>query len=203
MKHLALVLLFALLFMGAASAQRRFQVGVRTGLSATHYTFSRVRIGEMSFSPGPVKAGYGAGFVLRLNFARRLDLQSEINYSFINYSFRAQGAATRNVALRSARFEIPLQLGIRFGPVRLFGGAQFRVADSERSSVPKLLTVKFNHNVGIMGGAGLHISRFFIDFRISGYARSHIRDTFISDGASQRVKIGHDIVYGASLGFFL
>ena len=45
MKHLFPLLLCALLLTGAASAQRRFQVGVRGGVTTTSYTFSRVEIG--------------------------------------------------------------------------------------------------------------------------------------------------------------
>ena len=172
MKHLFPLLLCALLLTGAASAQRRFQVGVRGGVTTTSYTFSRVEIGENRFRPGPAKAGYQAGFVLRFNLTRRLHLQSELNFAFVNYSIRAEGSRTRSVSLRSERFEIPLQLGLQFGPLRLFGGAQFRVADSERDSAPKLLKVNFNDDVGIMGGVGFNIRKFFFDFRLSGYARS-------------------------------
>lgn len=114
-----------------------------------------MEIGENRFRPGPAKAGYQAGFVLRFNLTRRLHLQSELNFAFVNYSIRAEGSRARSVSLRSERFEIPLLLGLQFGPLRLFGGAQFRVADSERDSAPKLLKVNFNDDVGIMGGVGL------------------------------------------------
>ena len=86
--------------------------------------------------------------------------------------------------------------------LRLFGGAQFRVADSERDSAPKLLKVNFNDDVGIMGGVGFNIRKFFFDFRLSGYARSHVWNTFVSDGVSQRVRIPRNLVYGGSVGFF-
>ena len=61
------------------------------------------------------------------------------------------------------------------------------MADSERDSAPKLLKVNFNDDVGIMGGVGFNIRKFFFDFRLSGYARSHVWNTFVSDGVSQRV----------------
>ena len=97
---------------------------------------------------------------------------------------------------------VPLQLGLQFGPLRLFGGAQFRVADSERDSAPKLLKVNFNDDVGIMGGVGFNIRKFFFDFRLSRYARSHVWNTFVSDGVSQRVRVPRNLVYGGSVGFF-
>lgn len=96
MKHLFPLLLCALLLTGTASAQRRFQVGVRGGVTTTSYTFSRVEIGENRFRPGPAKAGYQAGFVLRFNLTRRLHLQSELNFAFVNYSIRAEGSRARS-----------------------------------------------------------------------------------------------------------
>ena len=63
------------------------------------------------------------------------------------------------IALRTERFEIPVQLGFQFGVLRLFGGALFRVTESERSSVPQLLKVRFNNgDVGVMGLSLIHIS---------------------------------------------
>ena len=76
------------------------------------------------------------------------------------------------------------------------------MADSERDSAPKLLKVNFNDDVGIMGGVGFNIRKFFFDFRLSGYARSLVWNTFVSDGVSQRVRIPRNLVYGGSVGFF-
>ena len=55
---------------------------------------------------------------------------------------------------------------------------------------------------GIMGGVGFNIRKFFFDFRLSGYARSHVWNTFVSDGVSQRVRVPRNLVYGGSVGFF-
>lgn len=149
MKHLVFTLLAALVFSGAATAQR-LMVGVRGGVNFADYSFVPTRI-----------------------------------------------------ALRTERFEIPVQLGFQFGVLRLFGGALFRVTESERSSVPQLLKVRFNNgDVGVMGGLGFNVRKFFIDFRVSGYPRSRVWHDFTSEGIARRVKVPHDIVYGGSLGFF-
>ena len=71
------------------------------------------------------------------------------------------------------------------------------------SSAPQLLRVRFNNgDIGVMGGLGFNVRKFFIDFRISGYPRSRVWHDFTSDGVSRRVKVPHDIVYGGSVGFF-
>ena len=202
MKHLVTTLLAALLVSGAASAQR-LMVGVRGGVNFTDYSFVPTRIGDTRFSPGSPRAGYDVGFVLRLNLSKHIHLQSELDYAFVNYSVRAENTVNRRLTLRTERFEIPVQLGFRFGVLRLFGGALFRITDSERSSAPQLLRIRFNNgDVGVMGGLGFNIRKFFIDFRISGYPRSRVWHDFTSDGVSRRVKVPHDIVYGGSVGFF-
>ena len=205
MKHLVFTLLAALLVSGAASAQR-LMVGVRGGVNFADYSFVPTRIGDTRFTPGAVRAGYDVGFVLRLNLSKHLHLQSELDYAFVNYSVRAENAGnagSRRLTLRTERFEIPVQLGFQFGVLRLFGGALFRVTDSEHSSSPQLLRIGFNNgDVGIMGGLGFNVRKFFIDFRISGYPRSRVWHDFTSDGISRRVKVPHDIVYGGSVGFF-
>ena len=180
MKHLVFTLLAALVFSGAASAQR-LMVGVRGGVNFADYSFVPTRIGDTRF----------------------LHLQSELNYAFVNYNVLAENSGSRRIALRTERFEIPVQLGFQFGVLRLFGGALFRVTESERSSVPQLLKVRFNNgDVGVMGGLGFNVRKFFIDFRISGYPRSRVWHDFTSEGIARRVKVPHDIVYGGSLGFF-
>lgn len=202
MKHVFFILLFALGVTSAVSAQR-LMVGVRGGVNVADYSFVPTTIGNVHFSSGSLRAGYDVGLVVRLNLSKHLHLQSELDYSFVNYDIRSQGAARRSITLRTERLQIPVQLGFQFGVLRLFGGAQFRVSDSERSNAPRILKVGFNNNdVGVMGGIGLNIRKFFIDFRVSGYPRSRVWHNFTSGGVTQRVKAPHDIVYGGSVGFF-
>lgn len=202
MKQFFICLSCALLVTGAAAAQRRFKAGVRAGINTTSYTFSRLGAGGTEFSPGQAKAGYEAGFVLRYDITRHLLVQTELDFSFVNYAYRLRGATDRNISMRTERFDIPLLLGLRLGPVRLFGGARFPVSESGHSSVPRLLEVDYSRKVGITGGVGFDIRRFFFDFRISGYGRSHVWDTFTTDGVAYRVKVPRNIVYGGSIGFF-
>lgn len=202
MKHLVITLICALFLSSAASAQR-LRFGIRGGVNFTDYKFQPMTIDNTRFSPGPARAGYDAGVVLRLNITRHLHLQSEFNYTFVNYQMRTLGMGMRDITLKSERFQIPVELGFQFGILRLFGGMTFRAAQSDRSSAPNLLKVRFNNSdISIMGGVGLNISKFFIDFRIQGYPRSHVWQTFTSNGVAARVKVAHDILYGGSLGFF-
>lgn len=202
MRKFILTLACILVVAGPASAQR-VQVGLRGGINISDYRFAPTTIGDIHFAPGPARAGYTFGLALRLNLTKHFHLQSELNYASVNYEVRASGSLWNNIKLHTERLEIPIQLGLQFGVVRLFGGVLFRVTDSGRSSAPKWLKVGFNNDdIGLTGGLGLNIRKFFIDFRISGYPRSHIWQTFTSGGSTQRVAVDHDIVYGGSLGFF-
>lgn len=202
MKRLLFTLLAALLAAGTASA-RRLDVGIRGGVNFADYSFTPTRIGDVRFSPGDVRVGYDAGFVLRLNLARFLHIQSELDYSFVNYSVRAQGPAPSRISLRVERFEIPVQLGLQLGILRLYGGLQFRIGETQRSSSPNLLRVGFNDSdIALQGGAGLKIHSFFLDFRLTGYPGARVWHDFTSRGVTQRVKVPRELTYGVSMGFF-
>ncbi len=202
MKQMFSLLAVLLLLGGTASAQR-LMVGVRGGVNFTDYSFGQIRIGDVRFSPGSSRAGYEAGLVVRLNLTKHLHLQSELNYVFANYDVQAVDTRQRTVVLRTERLQIPVELGFQFGVLRIFGGVQFRIAQMQHSSAPTLLTVGFNDSdVALLGGLGIHVRKFFLDFRISGYPRGHVWQTFSSNQVSRRVKVPHDIVYGGSLGFF-
>lgn len=202
MRQFVILLCAALFVCGAASAQR-LQFGLRGGISTVDHSFGRVRIGDLSVTPGKAQIGYDVGIVLRLNITKHLHLQSELNYAFTDYAFRVSGLHTRDVKMRTERLELPVELGFQFGIFRLFGGAQFRLTQSDRSTASKMLKVRFNDDdIAVMGGVGLNIKKFFIDFRVSGYPRSHVWNTFVVDGHTQRVKVSRNIVYGGSIGFF-
>lgn len=202
MKHLLFTLLALLAVCGTTRAQR-LQVGLRGGANLTDYHFATVEIGGNRFSPGPTRAGFGAGLVVRLNLTKHLHLQSELGYEFVNYAVRANTSRLRDIRIRTERLEVPVQLGLKFGALRLFGGVAFRLTESERSSAPELLRVHFDRDaLAVMGGIGLNIRHFFLDLRVQGYPRSRVWNTFVSGGEERRVRIARDIVYGANMGFF-
>lgn len=196
------LLLLALGISGAVSA-RVLTFGVRGGVNFTDCSFKSLTVGDTRFSPGSVRAGFDTGFVLRLNLARHLHLQSELDYTFANYEVLAGRAADNRISIRNERLEIPVLLGLRFGAFRLFGGVRFRVTDSSRSNNQQLLRVKFDSGKSdLVGGIGFDIRKFFLDFRVSGISWDKTRYGFSSGGATRRVEVSRDIVYGASLGFF-
>ena len=203
MKKILLSLLAAALC--SVCYAQRFRVGVRAGVDIVDYSSPRVGFAGGSVVHGSNRAGFETALVGRLNITRHLHLQTEFEFSRTGYAFRydyAEGRSRRNINVHANRIEIPLQIGINAGPIRLFGGAAFRVAHSEKSSAPSLLKVKFNDsNVGITGGAGVNFHKFFIDARITGYPRSKIYNTFTSDRETHRVAVKRHIRWSVSAGF--
>ncbi len=203
MKKLSALLIFLLVLNIPEASARRVRIGIRGGINLSDYRFDRLQIGDTWFVPGNARTGYEAGAVLRIDLSRRIHLQGELDYAIVNYDVLAINTARRVVSLRNGRLEIPVQAGLQFGPLRFFGGPLFRVSHTGRSSAAEVLRIGFNdRNVGIMGGMGLNIGRFFIDFRVSGYPRSRVWQTFFSGASVRRVRVPHDIVYGGSVGFF-
>ena len=206
MKQLVLSFATLALLLTAAlpASAARLQFGARGGINTTSFRFNAVTIDGTRFTPGPARIGYEAGFVVRLNLSHHFHLQSEINYDFVNYRINAvREESAREVRLHSERLELPVQLGFQFGPVRLFGGAAFRLNSVDRSSRPKLLQIDHNgERVAWMGGIGLNVRHFFLDLRVQGYPGTKRYNNFISNGIQRRVRMNHDLIWGGSLGFF-
>ncbi|MBQ3260974.1 MAG: PorT family protein [Alistipes sp.] len=203
MKRLFITLVLLLAAVTASHA-RRFQVGVRVGVNAIDYSLPIVSFTDGYLVGGNTKVGFETALMARLNITRHLHLQTEFEFSRSGYQLRyVSPAFERIVKLHANRVEIPLMLGVNIGPVRLFAGTFFRIAHSEKSSAPRLAEVRFNNSdVGIMGGIGINIRKFFVEARISGYPKSSVSNTIISDNVGQRVRVGRNIRYSLSTGFF-
>lgn len=203
MKRLFITLTL-LLAMVATSHAQRLQVGVRVGVNATDFSLPKVLFDGGYVVGGNTKVGFETALMARLNITRHLHLQTEFEYSRTGYQLRyVSPTFEQRIKVHANRIEIPLMAGVTIGPIRLFGGPFFRIAHSEKSSAPLLAKLHFNDSdVGIMGGVGANIRKFFVEARISGYPKSSIRSSVEVDGYRQRVKVGRNIRYSLSTGFF-
>lgn len=188
----------------STTSAQRFQVGVRAGANAADLSLPKVSFEEGYIAGGNTKVGFETALMARLNITRHLHLQTEFEYSRTGYQLRYVSPTFEQlIKVHANRIEIPLMAGVMLGPVRLFGGAFFRIAHSEKSSAPSLARVRFNDSdIGIMGGVGINIRRFFVEARISGYPKSAVRCSVESNGYRQSVKVGRNIRYSLSTGLF-
>lgn len=204
MKKIFTMILLALAAVGAASAQR-LQVGVYGGVNTVDYGFRPVEIDGMTFSPGDRKFGYDAGLRLRLHLSKWLDLQTGLNYGMVDYEYlaRTQSSPLRKCTIETERLEMPVELGIRIGFVRLFGGGMFRLAAGSHSSNARFLTVDYNDSdVALTGGIGIGVKKFFLDCRVTGYPGSATRNTLQYNCVKRDIAVDRHLVYGLSMGFF-
>ncbi len=203
MKRLVTTIIILLAMVTATYAQR-FQVGIRVGANAADLSLPKVSFEDGYVVGGNTKVGFETALMARLNITRHLHLQTEFEYSRSGYQLRyVSPIFEQTIKIHANRVEIPLMLGVTIGPIRLFGGTFFRVAHSEKSDAPQLAKIKFNDSdIGIMGGLGLNIRKFFVEARISGYPKSSIKNSVESDGYRQSVKVGRHIRYSLSAGFF-
>lgn len=202
MKRLTVIIIL-LAATAVSSPAQIFRVGVRAGANISDYSFSDFTFNGVAISHGKPKAGFETALVARLTIITMLHVQAEFEYSRTGYGFTyvGDGEPGRSIKVHANRMEIPLELGVNIGPVRLFTGVAFRVAHNEKSNAPSLLKVEFNgSNTGIMGGVGLNIRRLFIDARITGYPRSSGKNTFIIDGDRRRVSVGRNLRWSLSAG---
>ncbi len=198
------ITLVILLAMSVSSFAQRFQVGVRIGVNAADFSLPNVAFEDGYVIGGNTKVGFETSLMARLNITRHLHLQTEFEFSRSGYQLRyVSPVFEQKIKLHANRVEIPLMLGVHIGPMRLFGGAFFRIAHSEKSDAPQLAKIKFNDSdIGIMGGLGLNIRKFFVEMRISGYPKSYVTSVVESKGESRHARVGRNIRYSLSTGFF-
>lgn len=191
----------ALATAASASAQRRFQVGVRAGANIAAYRLPTLASSDGVLHNGRSKAGFEASLLARLAITRHLNIQTEFEYDRVNYAFRlSHGYGVRDITINANRIEIPLLLGLNLGPVRLFGGPSFRISHNEKSSTPAMLQIKFNDSkVALTGGLGLNIKRFFIEGRLTGYPGGSTNIVRIGD-KSQSARLKQNLKWSMSAG---
>lgn len=172
MKRLFFTLLLSAALCSVSFAQR-FRVGLRTGVNIADFSLPATSSDNGVLTTGRSKAGFEASLAARLAITKHINIQTEFEYDRVNYAFHLSGTSgIRDITVNTNRIEIPLLLGLDFGPVRLFGGASFRISHNEKSSAPSLFGIKFDDSkVALTGGAGLNIRRFFLEGRITGYPK--------------------------------
>ena len=203
MKTFCATILLLVAVVAPAFAQQ-FDVGIRAGANLADFSLPKVSFEEGSLSGGDLRVGFETALVARFTILRHLYMQTEFEYGHTRYQLRYESRQPlRLVTLQANRVELPLMLGLRFGPVAIFGGTFLRIAHNEKSSDPTLAKVQFNDSeVGVMGGLGVNIRKFFIEARVTGYPKTSVTAIVESNGISQKVDVGRNIRYSLSAGIF-
>lgn len=196
--------LIALAVAATPAFAQSFQAGIRVGANISDFSLPQIPFGDSSVTGGTPIVGFETALMARINILKHLYMQAEFEFS--RPSFRLQYTSSgynRVVKLYANRIELPLILGVKIGPMNLFGGTFLRIVHNEHSSAPKLAKIEFNDSeVGLMGGLGFNIRNFFIEGRVTGYPKRSVTTIVESNGIRQKVGVGRNIRYSLSTGIF-
>lgn len=203
MRKLLLLFLGAAFGLTAADAQL-LHVGLRAGVNLSDIAVSRFSLDDATVSSGSVKCGYQAAFMMRANLTRHLNLQAELEYSCAVNSYDIyRGSYVRSTNIQLRRLSLPIELGLQFGAVRLFGGASFALGDWTANSHAAVLSADYDlPDVSIVGGVGVHFKRLFLEARVQSLAKSAQYDLYRIGNKMRSVKVKRNMLWSFSAGFF-
>jgi opacity protein-like surface antigen len=177
MKKLFVLLIAAFIALPAIS---QVKFGLKVGASTTSITMDdakEITTGNTSYIIGKAEsAGYGfhGGVFLRANISK-LYIQPEVlfatrsnNYTFQNVSTLADSATVKQAF---NKLDIPVMIGVKFGPVRINAGpvGSVKITAKELIDNPDLKATYAAMTFGYQAGVGLDLmKKLTIDLRYEG-----------------------------------
>lgn len=194
----------ALLLVGLTSSQAQIlKLGVIGGANTNSLEFSPVVIGDAVVSQNPESQyGFQLGAVLRLSLPDFLQIQAELIYKESNSRMMVENTRLVDTYMSFKTFEVPVMIGFNIKNFRVFAGPVYRLSsDVEFNQTYNTMSATFKNNIGIQGGVGLDLGKFFIDARYSKFADA---PTFNLDvnGSSAIVKTSNKASWALNAGFF-
>lgn len=174
-------LLFAVCFLAFQNLQAQFKMGVRGGLSTMDVVPGQLIITnsedakELGLSVSEANYGIHMGFFMQAKIGKFF-IQPEVlfNSNTVNYNIQDfKGGNTIDI-IKSESFQqldLPLMMGMKYGPLRLQGGP---VAHVHLNSSSELFDIegygqKFDEMTwGYQAGIGLDIWKLMIDLKYEG-----------------------------------
>ena len=204
MKRILLIWLATMLACWASDAQL-LRFGARVGLNTGAYDFDEVRIGSYTIAPASDRsAGYQVGVLMRLSVPHFIYVQPELDLTLRDYCFAlhrpSRAAEYKN--LRTARIELPVMVGFKIGPARIFGGPLWRI-DAHQfykgdGEVP--IEIRFNDNdIAGMAGAAFDIEGLFVEMRYVRYLKQTHSEVLLNDQTA-RLVVNNDNLLQISFG---
>jgi hypothetical protein len=173
-----LVLLLAVFIALPAMSQLNF--GIKAGLNTTSVTMEDLKTitsGSTTYTVEKLKgANYGihAGVFLRLNVSK-LYIQPEVLFSTRTNEYTVDNGSTAIDSLVKQKFnklDIPVMIGLKFGPLRINGGPSASLLINSPSDLikdPDFKTMYANMSFGYQAGIGLDLlKKITIDLRYEG-----------------------------------
>ncbi len=168
-----IILLVSALFLLSLSAEAQIKWGLRGGLSSYNVNEEISKGNGISVAIDNADYGYHLGLFGRIKFGKHIYLQPEavFNSNTVNLTIKdiTQVGVFRE---KYQNLDIPLMLGLKFGPLRLEGGpaGHVRIASkSELNNNGGPYEHRFNDfTLGYQTGIGLEVWKILVDLRYEG-----------------------------------
>lgn len=175
------LLFFSCFLLWGMQVQAQLRIGIRAGVSTTDLHPSELQIfdtgGAQRLNLALKDARYGvfAGVVIRAQIHKFI-LQPEVifNSNRVDYAVQDLQDSSLTSLIKSEKYQyldIPVLLGVKFGPLRLQAGPVGHVYINSSSELTDIegYDEKFDQfTFGWQGGLGLDIWKFMIDVRYEG-----------------------------------
>jgi Outer membrane protein beta-barrel domain len=170
-----LILLFVLASVKGNKTFAQFSLGIRGGVNFSQLkTDNTQSVGANLQQSLDTKTGYVGGVYARIG--SKLFLQPELIFSAKGGSVNIlKNGTSQTVAIDYTNFDVPLLVGIKFGPIRINAGpmASFTVSssglDEELKKVSSNLGESFKKaSYGYQAGGGVDLGSLSVDLRYEG-----------------------------------
>lgn len=181
------------------------KLGIMGGANRHTLEFNSVSFGSTTISEHPAdQYGYQLGAVLRISLPDFIQIQTELIYQETSSRLYVNnGKYTTNTSMSMNSFEVPIMIGFNIKAFRVFAGPVFRLSSSMDFSQKynSISASVDDDNIGLQGGFGFDIGKFFIDARYSSYSEATKID-FNVNGDKGTVKSTKDGSWQLNLGLF-
>lgn len=182
MKKLLVILLAVSIALPAIS---QINFGIKAGVSTTSVTMDDIKTvtsGSTSYAVQKIEGanyGFHGGVFLRLAISK-LYLQPEVLFSTRTNDYNVTNVQTTTITEVSQKFnklDVPVMIGLKFGPVRLNAGPAASLlirSPKELIDNPDFKSMYANMTVGYQAGVGLDIlKKLTIDLRYEGSLKKY------------------------------
>ncbi len=170
-------LMFFLLFCGILLQQAQSQIswGPRVGLSTTTLDPETLTVSNVSLAIMEANYGFHLGLFFRAKLSDRVFLQPEVLFNSNSVDFKvndlSSGIVDKILAEKYRNLDIPLMIGLKYGPIRLQAGpvGHVYIASSSELGTVGGYEKRFNDlNFGYQAGLGLDIWKILFDVKYEG-----------------------------------
>ncbi len=180
MKNLLIVLVF--LTISTLTYGQKIKWGPRIGAHTSHikpgqlFITDQAGLDQFTLDVKQAELGFNAGLFLRVQTVKKFFVQLELHASMSSITYQLEDVSDTNVIrdLTETTYDLnlPVHIGLKFGPIRFQGGAIASRTLGGQSDVKDIVNdyeqVYNDLNIGWQAGIGADIGKITLDLRYEG-----------------------------------